>query len=102
MIWIAERKSWRTSLDKLLTMVPESFRSRGWEFLCERPITYPSVFIQEFFSNIHSIDTIVPHFTTLVRGTRIIVTSELTSEVLHVPRVRNPDYPGSSVLRSLS
>ena len=102
MIWIAERKSWRTSLNKLFTMVPGSFRSRGWEFLCERPITYPSVFIQEFFSNIHTIDTSVPHFTTLVRGTRIIVTSKLTSEVLHVPRVGNPDYPGSSVLRSLS
>ena len=30
------------------TMVSISFISRGWEFLCERPVTYPSMFIKEF------------------------------------------------------
>ena len=34
------------------TMVSRSFISRGWEFLCERPVTYPSMFIKEFYFNI--------------------------------------------------
>ena len=56
------------------------------------------MFIQDFYSNIHSIDTFVPRFTMTFRGTRIIVTSNLISEVLHVPQVANPDYPGYDCL----
>jgi len=41
----------------------------------------------------HSIDTFVPQFTTELRGTRIIVTPDLVSEILHIPRVAHPDYP---------
>ena len=32
--------------------------------------------IQEFYSNIHGIDTDVPQFVTTFRGTRILVTPE--------------------------
>ena len=32
----------------LQTMVPNTFKSHGWEFLCERLVTCPDVFIQEF------------------------------------------------------
>ena len=42
------------------------------------------MFIQEFYSNIHDIDTSVPQFVTTFRGTRIIVTLDLIFEVLHV------------------
>ena len=52
------------------------------------------MFIQVFYSNIHGIDTFVPQFATTFRGTRIVVTPDLISEVLHVPRVVHPDYPG--------
>ena len=51
------------------------------------------MFIQEFYSNIHSIDTFVPQFATKFRGTRTIITPDLIFEVLHVPRVAHPDYP---------
>ena len=47
------------------------------------------MFIQEFYSNIHGIDTFVPQFVTT-----FIVTLDLISEVLHVPKVAHPDYPG--------
>ena len=40
------------------------------------------MFIQEFYSNMHAIDTFVPRFTTVFRGTRIVVTPELISKVL--------------------
>ena len=50
------------------------------------------MFIQEFYSNIHDIDTAVPQFVTTFRGTRIVVTLDLISEVLHVPRIAHPDY----------
>ena len=44
------------------------------------------MFIQEFYSNIHGIDTSVPRFATTFLGTCIIVTLDLISKV-HVPRV---------------
>ena len=63
---------------------------------------YPIIFIQEFYSNIHGIDTSVPRFATTFRGTRIIVTPNLISEVLHVPRIVQPDYPNYERLRTMS
>ena len=50
----------------------------------------------------HGIDSSVPLFHTHVRGTRIVVTSELVSDVLCVPRVEHPDYPGCEHLRTVS
>ena len=60
------------------------------------------MFIQEFYSNIHDIDTFVPQFVSTFRGTRIIVTSDLISEVLHVPKVAHLDYPGCEHFRTVS
>ena len=60
------------------------------------------MFIQEFYSNIHNIDTSVPRFATTFRGTRIVVTLDLISEVLHVPRVVHPDYLGCDCLWTVS
>ena len=40
----------------------------------------------------HGLDSSVPLFHTHVRGTRIVVTPELVSDVLCVPRVEYPDY----------
>ena len=40
-------------------------RIRGWESLCEKPSRCPIVFIQEFYSNIHCIDTSIPWFVTI-------------------------------------
>ena len=60
------------------------------------------MFIQEFYSNIHDIDTSVPQFATTFRGTHIVVTSDLISEKLHVSRVSHPDYSGCQHLRIVS
>ena len=48
--------------------------SRGWESLCDVPVTCPLVLIQEFYSNMHEIDRLVPLFFIRVQGTRIPVT----------------------------
>ena len=66
----------------LLTVI----HRRGWESLCEIPMSCPSVIIQEFYSNMHGFDYSIPRFITFVRGTCIVVTSELISDVLHVPQ----------------
>ena len=58
--------------------------------------------IQEFDSNIHGFDTSVPHFVPHVRGTHIVVTPDIVSEVLHVPRVMHPDHSGCNLLRTVS
>ena len=60
------------------------------------------MFIQDFYSNICSINTSVPRFATTFRGTRIVVTPDLISEVLHVLRVAHPDYLGCDRLRTVS
>ena len=58
--------------------------------------------IQQFYSNMHGIDHLVPLFFTRVRGTRILVTPQLVADVLRVPRIEFPDYPGCERLRTVS
>ena len=50
----------------------------------------------------HGFDYSVPLFVTCVRGTRIVVTPDIVSDVLHVLRVAHLDYPGCDHLRTLS
>ena len=50
----------------------------------------------------HGFDYSVPHFITHVRGTLIIVTQNLISEVLHVLRVEFADYLDCDHLRTVS
>ena len=38
------------------TDLPSVIHNRGWESLCDGPVTYPLVLIQEFYSNMHGID----------------------------------------------
>ena len=82
--------------------LPTVIYSRGWESLCGTSVTCPSVIIQEFYSIMHGFDYSVPHFITHVRYTRFVVTLDLISEVLHVPRVKFVDYPGCECLRTMS
>ena len=56
------------------TDLPSVIHNRGWESLCDVPVTCPLVLIQEFYSNMHEIDRSIPLFFTHVRGTRIPVT----------------------------
>ena len=82
----------------LLTII----HRRGWDSLCGIPVSCPFVIIQEFYSNMHGFDSSVPQFITSVRGTRVVVTSELISDVLHVLRVSHPDYPRCPCVRIVS
>ena len=50
----------------------------------------------------HGINTSIPHFFSRVRGTHIVVTPDLISEVLHIPRVAHPNYPSCARLRTVS
>ena len=74
----------------------------GWKSLCDVPVTCPSMLIQEFYSNMHGLDSSVPLFYTRVRSMRIIVTPELVSDMLRVLKVEHPDYPGCECLRTMS
>ena len=60
------------------------------------------MFIQEFHSNIHRIDTSIPQFARTFRGRSIVVTSNLIFEVLHVPRVALLDYLSYDCLQTMS
>ncbi|KAL0016879.1 hypothetical protein SO802_003948 [Lithocarpus litseifolius] len=48
------------------TDLPTVIHSRGWELLCDLPITCPSILIQEFYSNMHGLDYSVPLFHTCI------------------------------------
>ena len=50
----------------------------------------------------HGFDTSIPHFAMHIRGTCIVVTPDIVSEILHIPRVSHPDYPGCPHLRTVS
>ena len=50
----------------------------------------------------HGFDYFIPQFVTRVRGIRMVVTPGIVSEVLHVPKVMHPDYPGYEHLRTMS
>ena len=65
-------------------------------------LSCPFVIIQEFYSNMHGLDYSIPHFITRVQGIRIVVTPDLISEVLHVPRVEFVDYPDYPRLQTIS
>ena len=84
------------------TPPPDVIRTRDWDSLMEEPLRCPIVFVQEFYTNIHGIDTFVPCFATTFQGTRIAVTPNLISEVLHVPMISHPDYPGYERLQTIS
>ena len=58
--------------------------------------------IQEFYSNMHGIDTSIPHFFSRVRCTCIVVTPDIVFEVLHIRRVAHPNYPSCARLRTVS
>ena len=58
--------------------------------------------IQEFYFNMHGFNYSVPLFVTSVRGTHIVVTLDIVSDLLHVPRVAHPDYPGYDRLKTVS
>ena len=73
------------------TDLPSIIHSRGWESLCDVPVTFPLVLIQKFYFNMHGINHSVPLFFTRVRGTRIPVTLQLVADVLHVPKIEFPD-----------
>ena len=44
------------------TDLPYVIHSKGWESLCDVPVTCPLVLIQEFYSNMHGIDRLVHFF----------------------------------------
>ena len=50
----------------------------------------------------HRINHSVPLFFIRVRGTRILVTPQLVVDVLRVPKIEFPDYPGCERLRTVS
>ena len=84
------------------TDLPSVIHNRGWESLCDAPVTCPLVLIQEFYSNMHGIDRSVPLFFTRVRGTRIPITPQLIADVLQIPRIEFLDYPSCECLRTVS
>ena len=50
----------------------------------------------------HGFDYYIPRFIISIRGICIVVTLELISNVLHVPRVSHSDYPDCPRLRTVS
>ena len=50
----------------------------------------------------HGFDYSVPLFVSHIRGTRIVVTPDIVSDVLRVPRVEYLDYPSCDRLSTVS
>ena len=50
----------------------------------------------------HGFDYSVPHFFSRVRGTCIVFTPQIVTNVLGVPKVEFLDYPGCNRLKTVS
>ena len=50
----------------------------------------------------HGFDYSIPQFVTRVRGIHTVVTPDIVSEVLHVPKVAHPDYLDCGHLKTVS
>ena len=50
----------------------------------------------------HGFDYSIPFFITRIRSTCIVVTLDIVSDVLHVPRVAYPDFPSYDHLKTMS
>ena len=50
----------------------------------------------------HGFDFSVPYFITCIRDTSILVTPKIVSDVLRVPRLKFPNYPGCDLLKTKS
>ena len=50
----------------------------------------------------HRFDYSIPQFVTRVRGIHMVVTLDIVSEVLYIPRVAHPNYPGCERLQTMS
>ena len=84
------------------TDLPIVIYNRGWESLCGISVMCPSMIIQEFYSNMHGFDYSIPQFITRVRGIHMVVTPDIISKVLHVPKVAHPDYLDCGHLKIMS
>ena len=84
------------------TDLPTVIHSRGWESLCDISVTCPSMLIQELYFNMHGFDYSVPLFVTRIQGIRIVVSPDIVSKVLHVPKVEHLDYLGCDCLSTMS
>ena len=88
-------------LDFFDTDLSTVIHSRGWESLCDILVTYPSLLIQEFSSNMHGFDFSILLSVTRVRGTRIVVTLDILFDMFCVPRVEYLDYPSCDHLKTM-
>ena len=50
----------------------------------------------------HGFDYSIPLFVTRIRGTRIVVTPNIVSEVLRILKVEHPNYPGCEHIKTVS
>ena len=50
----------------------------------------------------HGFDYSIPQFSTRIQGICMVVTMNIVSEVLHIPRVMHPNYPSFERLKIVS
>ena len=50
----------------------------------------------------HGFDYSIPQFVTRVWGIRMVITLDIVSKVLHIPRVEHPNYPGCDHFKTVS
>ena len=97
-IWNA-KSSYRIFL--ILTFPFSSTAGVGSHFVASRSLV-PRWSYRSFTLTCTDLIILYLIFFTCVRGTCIVVTSDLISEVLHVPRGTHPDYPRCDRLRTVS
>ncbi|WP_068967047.1 hypothetical protein [Desulfosporosinus sp. BG] len=70
--------------------LPGQFAHRGWLSACLGHEYGLHVLVAEFLANKSSVNTDLESFTSIVRGVRVVFSSDAIRAVLHLPTI---DYP---------
>ena len=93
---IKDRSIWaerQINLDELPLSVHRNLQCRNWLTLCKDLQPLPAALIREFYFNLYICSD--DNLSTWIRGQSFVITNDVVSDALNVPRVHRPTYPYS-------
>ena len=84
---------WQFNADELPLSVHRNIQCRNWLSLCKNLQPPPAALIREFYSNLHIRSD--DNLSTWIRGQSFVITNDVVSDALNVPRVHRSIYPYS-------
>ena len=88
-IWV----EWQINADELPLSIHRNILCRNWLSLCKNLQPPPAALIREFYSNLHIRSD--DNLSAWIWGQSFVITNDVVSDAINVPRVHRPTYPYS-------